>query len=137
MIFGRLESIGLGPNEVLPEQYSPRDRSCFAVQCFLRMGTSHGPETQDQRVLVCSPTWLTEAQPAGSVLRGQGLLLMTDFDAGVLRTAIDQLAKRCTGPTREEVFQKLGRLGFSEFEDYNRTPIPLYFIDEAHESDNL
>ena len=136
-ISGRLVSIGIGADEVLPEHYEPPDPSCFAVQCFLRVGTSAGIGTQDQRLLVCSPTWLVGAQPPQSVLRGQGLLLVQRYGGTTLHQVVRRFVERCTGDTVDEVFGKLARLGFSEFEDYNKVPLPPYFIDIRHEHDAL
>jgi hypothetical protein len=137
MISGTLVSIGMASGEVPPEQYEPEDASCFAVQCFLRVGTSSGLGTQDQRLLVCSPTWLVQAQPPQSVLRGQGLLLMHRYSGQELRNAVRRFVELCIGDTAGQVFARLARLGFSEFEDYSQEPLPRYFMDVCHERDSL
>lgn len=137
MITGTLVSIGIASDEVTPEQYRPEDPPCFAVQCFLRVGTSAGFGTQDQSLLVCSPTWLAQTQPLQSVLRGQGLLLMQRYSGQELRDALCRFVERCIGDTDAQVFAKLARLGFSEFEDYNEVPLPHYFMDVRHEHDSL
>jgi hypothetical protein len=135
MIYGRLVIIGIGSEEVLPERYEIEDTSSFAVQCFMRVGTSAGPGTQDQTILVCSPAWLLVNQPPQSVVRGQGLLLMQRYNGLELHRTLKRFIERCAAATTAEVFSKMGRLGFSEFEDYNDVPMPHYFIDERHENE--
>lgn len=137
MFHGRLVVVGIGPEEVTPVDFRVRDPSCFALQCFLRIGASTREETQDQRILVCSPSWLASRQPNGSILRGQGLLLMHEYDGRALHDALRRFVERCTGRTIAEVFTKVSRLGFSEFEDYDATSIPQYFIDQSHENEVL
>ena len=136
-IIGRLVSIGMGLDEVLPEGYEPDDSVSFAVQCFMRVGISTNARTQDQRLLVCSPTWLVGAVPAQSVLRGQGLVLMQRYDGDALHRSVRRFIERCSGVSGDEVFGKMARLGFSEFEDYNDVPMSRYFMDECHEDEPL
>jgi hypothetical protein len=134
MVTGRLVSVGIGPEEVVPEQYQVDDACSFAVQCFFRAGVSSALGTQDQTLLVCSPAWLLERQPAHSVIRGQGLLLMQRYDGKTLRQSLARFVERCASDNAKDVFDKIARLGFSEFEDYDKNDIPKYFIDEQHES---
>ena len=62
---------------------------------------------------------------------------MQRYDGEALNRSVRRFAERCTGATAKEVFEKLARLGFSEFEDYNREPMPSYFIDDLHENQTL
>ena len=134
---GRLVVVGIGPEEISPVDFRVHDPSCFAVQCFLRIGASTTMATQDQHLVICSPSWLVSRQPHGAILRGQGLLLMNEYDGRALRDALTRFVERCTGITVTEVFAKVARLGFSEFEDYDAVGIPQYFIDQSHENEAL
>ena len=137
MVSGRLVVVGLGPEEIAPEFYHVPDPSDFAVHCFLRVGVSTSEATQDQRLIVCSSLWLARRQPRGWILRGQGLLIMQRYDGEALHKALRRFTMHCVASSVEKVFEKLSRLGFSEFEDYNETGPPQYFIDERHEGASL
>jgi hypothetical protein len=137
MIRGRIVVVGLGPEEIRPERYSVPDPSNFAVVCFIRVGVSVSEATQDHRLIVCSPSWLVTRQPAGAILRGQGLLIMQRYDGEALHKSLCRFAEHCVANSVAKVFDKLSRLGFSEFEDYNEVGAPQYFIDESHEDTAL
>jgi hypothetical protein len=137
MIRGRLVVVGLGPEEIQPEDYSVPDATDFAVVCFMRVGVSTSEATQDQQLIVCSPLWLATRQPPGSILRGKGLLIMQRYDGEALHEALARFTERCVANSVAKVFEKLSRLGYSEFEDYNEVSAPRYFIDERYEDTML
>lgn len=133
----RVVTVGVGLEEVPPEEYTPERVDRFCVSCTVYFGDNEDVGTEYHTLCVCSPSWLNDHVPHGAVLRGQGLLIMRTYDAARLRKALENYASHCVAADRPALYRKLERLGFSEFEDYNEPPLPQFFIDPEHSTESL
>jgi len=105
----------------LPESYTPPDPACFCFLLQAVFGPSDGPGEESFDMVVCTPSWLTNALPTkGGILSGRHYLFVEKYDIGRIREFIDKYAQECSGETWQVVAERLGRLGRWEFEDYGR-----------------
>jgi hypothetical protein len=130
VIHGILKSVGLGNLEIRAQDFKPIDPDCFGEYGHIDFGDSESDATQGHWFLLCSPTWLAENLEPQAILRGQGIVIQHRYDGDALVTALSDFAKSCISTDRQRVYEKLSRLGFSEFEDFNDPNVlPSFFID--------
>ena len=90
----------------------------FSVRLRLIGGPedSRGDESFD--LPICSPAALEkECEREGFVL-GRHRLIVHEYNFLRLRQIIEKLVRSCSSKTWQEIAEKVGRIGYWEFEDY-------------------
>lgn len=75
-----------------------------------------GEESFD--ITVCSPAWVAEHVAREGIVDGRHLLIVQQFDWNSIKAYIEGRVGACEGADWTEVANKLARLGYWEFEDY-------------------
>lgn len=89
---------------------------CILVQAGIGPRDEAGADTFD--FLVCTPRWLLETTGDGAWRFGRHLVIVQQYDAKVIRAAIESLCENALSGSWEEVAAYLGGYGAWEFEDY-------------------
>lgn len=112
-----LKSLDLEPDpSTLPD-----DPSEFSLLARMIVGPpdTHGEESFD--VTICTPEWLAKAcSQAGGIYNARHHLVVNfdEFDQRTLRAWLSARVQEVTADTWAEIGERLGRLGYWEFEDY-------------------
>lgn len=106
------------------ETYKPPDATSFAFHLRLIAGPQSEPGEESFDLRVCTPNWLLENHAREDVIIGRHLLIVMEYDYQRILKTITKFLETCTGNTWTEVAEKLGRLGYWEFEDYTENPTP-------------
>lgn len=114
-----LHSPDLGSQDL--DTYRPPDADDFSVWVQAEVGPSDGPGSEIFGISVCSTKGLArDAASNGS--KGfwfvRHRLVIDRWDTALIRRAIEDQCRRCSGATWREAAEKLGRYMFWEFEDY-------------------
>jgi hypothetical protein len=100
--------------------YRPSESDRFAVVLRLLVGPSSGEGEESFDVSVCTPSWLdAECERTGFVL-GRHYLIVRSYDFEFIRRTLIKSVERYRGATWQEVADKVSRIGYWEFEDYER-----------------
>jgi len=91
----------------------------FSVRLRLIVGPedSSGAESFDLPHLFASRAKKKECERAGFVL-GRHRLIVHEHNFLPLRQIIEKLVRSCSGKTSQEIAEKVGRIGYWEFEEY-------------------
>lgn len=111
-----VRSIWLDPH---PSSLSA-DPADFAFGARLLVGPMDAPGEESLDLTICSPEWL--ARKAGSDPysgRHHVVVNVDSFDAAQLESWLRKQVHTVAADTWAEVGQRLGRLGYWEFEDYS------------------
>jgi len=109
-----IHSLGIDNLETyLPEE---PDRFCISVRVIVGPTEDEGEESFD--VNVCTPKWLADACERDGFVVGRHYLVVNAFNYAFLKQIITKLIERCSGNSWQEVAEKVGRIGYWEFEDY-------------------
>ena len=87
-----------------------------------RAGTpTDGPGEESFDLTVCSPEWLAVRCRQQGIVDARHHLVVNadDFDQRQLRSWLESRVRQLQGGSWSEIGEKLGRLGYWEFEDYN------------------
>ena len=90
----------------------------WALGLRILAGPDGGPGEESFDLTVCSLAWLTERVRRDAVFDGRHHLIVEWYDWPVLRTYVERYVQQCEGTTWRDVAEKLARLGYWEFEDY-------------------
>lgn len=103
-------------------EHVPTDLENFRVRVRLLVGPvgSIGAESFDLEV--CSPRWLEERLGPREVISGRHLLIMRRWNWSAIEAYIREQVDQCEGDDWSTVGEKVGRLGYWEFEDYSAAP---------------
>lgn len=107
--------------DLQPEPASlPADAEEFWFLARVYAGPSDGPGEESFDVTVCSPEWLAARCREGGVIDARHHLVVDveQFDQRALRSWLEARVRAVSGENWTQVGEKLGRLGFWEFEDY-------------------
>lgn len=112
-----LKSLDLEPDpSTLPD-----DAGEFALLARMIVGPSDAPEEESFDLTVCTPEWLAKAcSNAGGIYSARHHLVVTyeEFDQRALQAWLSARVQEVEAETWPEVGERLGRLGYWEFEDY-------------------
>lgn len=102
--------------------YKPDDPDifCLLLQIFVGIPGGRGEESFD--IEVCTPQWLISNYKKDEIIIGRHLLIVFEFDFERISGKIRQFVDCCCGETWYEIAQKIGRIGYWEFEDYRNSP---------------
>jgi hypothetical protein len=102
------------------DTYSPEDAIAFSFLLRAMIGPEgqEGEESFDMEV--CTPEWLRKNYSETDTLFGRHLLIVFDFDRKIIRKKIEDYCSHCVIANDDwpALAEKLGRIGFWEFEDY-------------------
>ena len=104
--------------------YSPADPEsfCFSLRIIAGPEAEEGEESFD--VQVCTPKWMLENFSKEEVILGRHYLIVMEYNYDRLLEAISSFCSECEGASWEEVAEKIGRLGYWEYEDYVESEPP-------------
>ncbi len=105
-----LERDGLDPTEV--------DTTLFVFAA----GPSGEPGEEAFHATVCTPRGLEALVDRDGVVFGRHFVFVSSINTETVEAAIHDRLRRIDGDTWSQLAEKIGRLGFWEFEDY--TPAP-------------
>lgn len=113
-----LKSLDLDPDP----STLPGDPSEFALLARMIVGAPNTPGEESFDVTICSPEWLAKTcRHVGGIYNARHHLVVNveDFDVRELRSWLAARVQEATGESWPEIGQRLGRLGYWEFEDYS------------------
>ena len=99
----------------------PADPAQFALLARMIVGQPDTPGEELFDVTVCSPEWLAQAcRRVGGIYNPRHHLVvnLADFDARALEKWLSARVQEVQADTWSEIGERLGRLGYWEFEDY-------------------
>lgn len=100
------------------ETYVPDDPATDGVWIRLIVGPADGPGDESFDVLVCTPNWLRNVVAEEGPQIGRHRLIVDPFDLTVARDFLRRQVESVEAPDWPTLAEKLGRLGYWEFEDY-------------------
>ena len=100
-----------------PAQYKPIEQS-FSLTLRLLIGPAESEGEESFDLLVCSPAALEKECDRGGFVLGRHRLIVKEYNWLFLRQTIEKLIGRCNGDDWREIAEKIGRIGYWEFEDY-------------------
>ena len=112
-----LRSLDLEPD---PSMLSG-DPADFALHARMIVGPADAPGEESFDVTVCTPEWLAGAcRRTGGIYDARHHLIVNldDFDRRTLEAWLAARVQNVWGDTWREIGERLGRLGYWEFEDY-------------------
>ncbi len=112
-----LKSLGLDPDP----STLPGDPSEFVLLASMIVGPPDTPGEESFDVTVCSPEWLAKTcREVGGIYNARHHLVVNveDFDVRALRAWLAARVQEVQAETWSEIGERLGRLGYWEFEDY-------------------
>ncbi len=92
---------------------------CFGARMIVGPLHDRGEESFD--ITVCTPEWLAaKCHEQGGLYNPRHHLVVSleGFDQRTLRAWLEARVREAEAPTWREVAERLGRLGYWEFEDY-------------------
>ncbi len=94
------------------------DREDWALPVRIVAGPDDGPGEESFDVMVCSVAWIADRVDRLGIIDGRHHVLVDSFNWASLSRYLSRRVSECQGDTWSEVAERLGRLGFWEFEDY-------------------
>lgn len=114
-----LKSLDLEPDpSTLPD--NPAE---FSLLARMIVGPPDTSGEESLYVTVCTPQWLVKAcRKVGGIYSARHHLVVNyeEFDQRALRTWLSARVEEVEAETWSEIGERLGRLGYWEFEDYRR-----------------
>ena len=92
------------------------DNFCFLFRAMVGPDDREGKESFD--IQVCTPKWFLSRMKEGDIICGRHFLVVIEFDFDRIFNKIKSLVESCNGNDWDTVAEKVGRIGFWEFEDY-------------------
>lgn len=100
------------------DTYVPEDPANDGIWVRLIVGPADGPGEESFDVLVCTPLWLSDAIALGGPQIGRHHLIVEPFDLALAGRFLRSRFTAAEAPDWPTLGEKLGRLGYWEFEDY-------------------
>ncbi len=104
------------------EQHTPQDPEHFCISVRAMVGPEGGEGEESFDINVCTPKWLEEACQREGFVVGRHYLMVPRYDVAHLKEVIAGLVEKCEGNSWQEVAERVGRIGYWEFEDYKPAP---------------
>jgi len=98
--------------------YSPEcsDNFNFLFRAIVGPMDSESRESFD--IQVCTPKWFLSNMKVDEIIIGRHFLIVREYNYDRIVTKLKKLIESCHGKTWDEIAEKVGRIGFWEFEDY-------------------
>jgi len=100
------------------KKFQPKDpeRFGFLLQAMVGPEDNEGEESFD--IEVCTPRWLEETYGIDKVVIGRHHLIVREYNYPRIVATIKEFLQNSSGENRNEVAEKVSRLGKWEFEVY-------------------
>jgi hypothetical protein len=121
MVVAKLRRIS-SPDTPSLEAFRPESEFGIAVYAFV--GPANGPGEESFGITVCTPVWFEQSM-TNKVMSGRHLLFIREYDYDDLKNFLEGYCRTSMGNSWREVAEKVGRLGYWEFEDYKPYEKPL------------
>lgn len=98
----------------------PGDPAEFSLLARMIVGPPDTPGEESFDITVCTPEWLaTVCRRVGGIYNARHHLIVNfeDFDARLLRTWLAAEVQKVQADSWAEIGERLGRMGYWEFED--------------------
>jgi hypothetical protein len=110
-----LKSLDLEPDPAT----LPGDPAAFSLLARMIVGPPDGPGEESFDVTICTPEWLAHVANGGFYDARHHVVVNLDaFDKNALHTWLTRRVTSVQADTWQEIGERLGRLGYWEFEDY-------------------
>jgi hypothetical protein len=90
----------------------------FAILVQLLVGPEGEEGEESFDITLCSLGWLADRVQEDDVVDGRHHLIVDTYDYNRIEEYLRERVSACEGLSWKEVGEKLGRLGYWEFEDY-------------------
>jgi hypothetical protein len=114
MVVAKLRRIS-SPDTPSLEAFWPEGEFGIAVYAFV--GPANGAGEESFGITVCTPVWF-EQNMTNKVMSGRHHLFMREYNYDDLKNFLEGYCHTSMGNSWREVAEKVGRLGYWEFEDY-------------------
>ena len=101
-----------------PARFQPSDAGTFSITLRLLIGPAESVGEESFDVTVCSPAWLEKECERNGFVLGRHHLVVRSYDFGFVERVLAKLIARYSGETWPEIAEKISRLAYWEFEDY-------------------
>lgn len=101
-----------------PQRFTPDSLSSFGCTFNLFVGPTDSEGMESFQLTVCSPDWLADLCRSQGYVVGRHHLIVDHFDLEAITNIITKLVTRCADETWPRVAEKLSRIAYWEFEDY-------------------
>src|SRR5258708_33431610 len=105
--------------------YIPDDVENVGIWFDLMIGPDGADGNESFQVFVCTPKWLSANHNKDDIVVGRPNLIIFEYDYDRLVHQLHTIINQYTGDNWPEIGEKLTRLGYWEFEDYDDTPIDI------------
>jgi hypothetical protein len=100
------------------ERYTPENPDSFCALVRAMVGPRGGEGEESFDIRVCTPKWLEEQVRRDGFLLGRHYLFVEHYDPPLIRRIITRFVERITGESWRDVAEKISRIAYWEFEDY-------------------
>lgn len=100
-----------------PAGFQPSDDT-FSITLRLLIGPANSAGEESFDVTVCSPAWLEKECERNGFVLGRHHLVVCNYDFAFVERILTKLIERYSGKTWHEIAEKISRLAYWEFEDY-------------------
>lgn len=100
----------------------PADAGIY-VQIFV--GTEDAPNGESFGLMIATPSWLLKEILRRGPLVGRHHLIVEEFNWPRIKKFLDDLIEGQEADTWTHLAERIGRVGWWEFEDYRESPIEL------------
>jgi hypothetical protein len=113
-----LKSLSLDPEPAT----LPEDPAEFSLRARMIVGPADGPGEESFDITVCTPEWLSQTcREAGFYDARHHVVVNLDaFEKGAFHRWLAARVESIQGVSWHEVGERIGRIGYWEFEDYRR-----------------
>ncbi len=106
------------------EGHRPPNEESFSFHLRVIAGPDSEPGEESFDLTVCTPKWFLDNCGREDVIIGRHYLIVMEYNYQRILKRITDFCETCVGSTWTEVAEKLGRLGYWEFEDYRKSGTP-------------
>ncbi|MEF2277661.1 immunity 8 family protein [Deinococcus sp. YIM 134068] len=100
------------------QDYWPETEGNFGFSLRLMIGPEGSDAAESFDVFVCTPDWLKQEHADEKYVWGRHMLIVLEYDAALIKRAVERHVSRCLGTDWSEIARRLSRFGAWEFEDY-------------------
>ncbi len=98
--------------------YYPDEPDCFAFLLQVMIGPKDEDWEESFDIEVCTPKWFESKYAENEAIFGRHILIVFEYDLERIKQKISKYCASCSGENWQELANKLGRIGYWEFEDY-------------------
>ena len=111
--FYSLEDFDLDLDSYWPDE---SDNFGFWARAMIGPENKEGAESFDMQI--CTPAWLKSEHSDSEIIFGRHMLIVFEYDFDRIKNKVSRYCDSCYGKNWQEIAEKLSRIGYWEFEDY-------------------